>query len=165
LRLFRAREAVGVPALQWRNREHRELDAKRGRRSDTYDWEGNAPLRRTFATTVIYEMHVAGFNAASKLGRRTRTARHVCRDDRKDSLPAGLGITAVELLSVFQFDRQDCPPGLVNYWGYSPVPFFAPHAGYSSRHDPLAPVDEFRGLVKDAASRGRRTRRTFPAGL
>ena len=59
-----------------------------------------------------------------------------------------LGITAVELLPVFQFDRQDCPPGLVNYWGYSPVSFFAPHAGYSSRKDPLGPVDEFRDLVK-----------------
>ena len=59
-----------------------------------------------------------------------------------------LGITAVELMPVFQFDRQDCPPGLVNYWGYSPVSFFAPHAGYSSRRDPLAPVDEFRDLVK-----------------
>ena len=59
-----------------------------------------------------------------------------------------LGITAVELLPVFQFDCQDCPPGLVNYWGYSPVSFFAPHAGYSSRKDPLGPVDEFRDLVK-----------------
>ncbi len=59
-----------------------------------------------------------------------------------------LGITAVELLPVFQFDRQDCPPGLSNYWGYSPVSFFAPHAGYSSRKDALGPVDEFRDLVK-----------------
>jgi isoamylase len=37
---------------------------------------------------------------------------------------------------------------LVNYWGYSPVSFFAPHAGYSSRKDPLGPVDEFRDFVK-----------------
>ncbi len=59
-----------------------------------------------------------------------------------------LGITAVELLPVFQFDPQDCPPGLVNYWGYCPVSFFAPHAGYSSRRDPLGPVHEFRDLVK-----------------
>ena len=49
---------------------------------------------------------------------------------------------------MFQFDRAGLPPGLVNYWGYSPVSFFAPHAGYSSRRDPLAPVDEFRDLVK-----------------
>ena len=49
---------------------------------------------------------------------------------------------------MFQFDPQDCPPGLVNYWGYSPVSFFAPHQAYSSRRDPLGPVDEFRDMVK-----------------
>ena len=59
-----------------------------------------------------------------------------------------LGITAVELLPVFQFDAQDCPPGKVNYWGYAPVSFFAPHEAYSSRRDPLGPVDEFRDMVK-----------------
>ena len=59
-----------------------------------------------------------------------------------------LGVTAVELLPVFQFDAQDAPPGLVNYWGYSPVSFFAPHAAYSSRKDPLGPLDEFRDMVK-----------------
>jgi glycogen operon protein len=59
-----------------------------------------------------------------------------------------LGITAVELLPVFQFDEQDAPRGLVNYWGYSPVSFFAPHTGYSSRQDPLGPVNEFRDMVK-----------------
>ena len=49
---------------------------------------------------------------------------------------------------MFQFDAQDCPPGLVNYWGYSPVSFFAPHQAYSSRQDPLGPIDEFRDMVK-----------------
>src|SRR5207249_191754 len=43
---------------------------------------------------------------------------------------------------------QEGPPGLVNYWGYAPVSFFAPHRGYSSRRDPLGPVDEFRDMVK-----------------
>src|SRR4029077_17258674 len=59
-----------------------------------------------------------------------------------------LGITAVELLPVFQFDRQDCPPGVVNYWGYQPISFFAPHHAYSSRQDSLGPVDEFRDMAK-----------------
>jgi glycogen operon protein len=59
-----------------------------------------------------------------------------------------LGITAVELLPVFQFDAQDCPPGRINYWGYAPVSFFAPHPAYSSRRDPLGPVEEFRDMVK-----------------
>ena len=59
-----------------------------------------------------------------------------------------LGITAVELLPVFAFDRLAAPAGLVNYWGYQPVSFFAPHAAYASAHDPTAAVDEFRDLVK-----------------
>src|SRR5262249_47510952 len=59
-----------------------------------------------------------------------------------------LGITAVELLPVFQFDAQDCPPGKTNYWGYAPVAFFAPHHAYSARQDALGPVDEFRDMVK-----------------
>jgi glycogen operon protein len=59
-----------------------------------------------------------------------------------------LGITAVELMPVFQFDEQDAPPGLKNYWGYQPVSFFAPHSGYSVRKDPLGPLVEFREMVK-----------------
>jgi len=59
-----------------------------------------------------------------------------------------LGISAVELLPIFQFDAQDCPRGLVNYWGYAPVSFFAPHRAYSSRQDAVGPVDEFRDMVK-----------------
>ena len=59
-----------------------------------------------------------------------------------------LGITAVELMPVFHFDAQDCPPGRINYWGYAPVSFFAPHSPYSSRQDPGGPVDEFRDMVK-----------------
>ena len=54
----------------------------------------------------------------------------------------------MELLPVFQFDAQDCPLGLVNYWGYAPVSFFAPHRAYSSRQDTLGPVEEFRDMVK-----------------
>ena len=49
---------------------------------------------------------------------------------------------------MFQFDPFDAPPGRVNYWGYAPVSFFAPHPGYSARTDPLGALDEFRDLVK-----------------
>ena len=59
-----------------------------------------------------------------------------------------LGVTAVELMPVFQFDPQDAPPGLVNYWGYAPVSFFAVHQAYSSRRDLLGQLDEFRDMVK-----------------
>jgi len=113
-----------------------------------YDWEGDAPLRRPFHTTVIYEMHVAGFTRHPSSGVGPRRRGTYAGMIEKIPYLQDLGITAVELLPVFQFDRQDCPPGLVNYWGYSPVSFFAPHAEYSSRRDPLGPVDEFRDLVK-----------------
>jgi glycogen operon protein len=59
-----------------------------------------------------------------------------------------LGITAVELMPVFQFDPQDGPPERVNYWGYAPVSFFAPHQAYSSCHDPIGCVNEFRDMVR-----------------
>ena len=115
---------------------------------DLYDWEGDAPLHRPFATTVIYEMHVAGFTRHPSSGVSAERRGTYAGMIEKIPYLQDLGITAVELLPIFQFDRQDCPPGLVNYWGYSPVSFFAPHAGYSSRKDPLGPVDEFRDLVK-----------------
>jgi isoamylase len=115
---------------------------------DRYDWEGDAPLRRSFATTVIYEMHVAGFTRHPSSGVAAELRGTYAGMIEKIPYLTDLGITAVELLPVFLFDPQDCPPGLVNYWGYSPVSFFAPHAGYSSRKDALGPVDEFRDLVK-----------------
>jgi isoamylase len=115
---------------------------------DIYDWEGDEPLRRPFPMTVIYEMHVAGFTRHPSSGVAPERRGTYAGMIEKIPYLQDLGITAVELLPVFQFDRQDCPPGLVNYWGYSPVSFFAPHAGYSSRKDPLGPVDEFRDLVK-----------------
>jgi isoamylase len=113
-----------------------------------YAWEGDVPLNRPFAQTVIYEMHVGGFtrHPSSGLPPETRgTYRGLI-----DKIPylKDLGVTALELLPVFQFDEQDAPDGLVNYWGYSPVSFFAPHHRYSSRKDHLGPIDEFRDMVK-----------------
>ena len=49
-------------------------------------------------------------------------------------------MTAVELMPVFQFDPQDAPSGRINYWGYAPVSFFAPHQAYSSRAGPARSV-------------------------
>ena len=54
----------------------------------------------------------------------------------------------MELLPVFQFDAQDCPPGKTNYWGYAPISLFAPHQAYSSQKNSLAVLDEFRDMVK-----------------
>ncbi len=113
-----------------------------------YDWEGDAPLRRPWSRTIIYEMHVRGFTAHPSSGLSESKRGTYAGLIEKIPYLQQLGITAVELLPVFQFDPQDAPPGRTNYWGYSPVSFFAPHHGYSSRHDPLGALDELRDMVK-----------------
>lgn len=114
----------------------------------TYDWEGDTPPRRTSARTIIYEMHVRGFTRHPSSGLNENLRGTYAGLIQKIPYLKQLGITAVELLPVFQFDAQDCPPGKVNYWGYAPVSFFAPHQAYSSRRDPLGPMHEFRDMVK-----------------
>ncbi|HEV3340306.1 MAG TPA: glycogen debranching protein GlgX [Pirellulales bacterium] len=114
----------------------------------TYEWEGDAPLRHPTTRTIIYETHVRGFTRHPSSG-VAETARGTFAGlIGKIPYLKRLGVTAVEMLPVFQFDAQDAPPGLVNYWGYAPVSFFAPHQAYSSRQDCLGPVDEFRDMVK-----------------
>ena len=114
----------------------------------SYDWEGDAPIGRPFAKTLLYEMHVGGFtrhpSSGVMPGKRGTYAGLI------DKIPylRDLGVSAVELLPVFAFDEQDGPPGLGNYWGYQPISFFVPHDGYSSRPDPRGVVDEFRDMVK-----------------
>jgi len=112
-----------------------------------YDWDGDTTLRRPFAETIIYEMHVAGFTRHPGSG--VEPAKRGTYAGLIEKIPylQDLGVTAVELLPVFQFDPLHAPNG-VNYWGYQPISFFAPHHAYSSRPEPLAVLDEFRDMVK-----------------
>ena len=113
-----------------------------------YDWEGDVPLRRPFAETVIYELHVRGFTRHATSG--VSPGSHGTYAGLVEKIPylKDLGVTAVELLPIFQFDPQSAPPGRVNYWGYQPVSFFSPHHAYSSRPDPLGVLDECRDMIK-----------------
>ena len=114
----------------------------------SYDWEGDLPLQRPFVETVIYELHVRGFTRHPSSAVKPEGAGTFAGLIEKIPYLADLGITAVELMPIFQFDAADAPTGRVNYWGYSPVSFCAPHRAYSSRQDPLGPMDEFRDMVK-----------------
>jgi isoamylase len=113
-----------------------------------YDWEGDLPLRRPFAQTVIYELHAAGFTRHPASGVSAEKRGTYAGLSEKIPYLKDLGVTAVELLPVYAFDPWDAPGGKVNYWGYSPLAFFAPHPFYSSHHDALGPLDEFRDMVK-----------------
>jgi glycogen operon protein len=116
--------------------------------ADDYDWEGDRPLRRSLRDAVIYELHVSGFTRHPSSG----VSNPGTFSGLVDKIPylQALGVTDVELLPVFAFDTQDVPPataaiGLDNFWGYSPVSFFAPHRAYAAGDDPRR---EFRDLVK-----------------
>ena len=115
---------------------------------DAYDWQGDTPLQRPYAETIIYELHVRGFTRHPNSGVESDKRGTYAGLIEKIPYLQNLGITAVELLPVFQFDPQDAPEGRVNYWGYQPVSFFAPHHAYSSRKGARAALDEFRDMVK-----------------
>ncbi|MGK7894130.1 MAG: glycogen debranching protein GlgX [Xenococcus sp. (in: cyanobacteria)] len=114
----------------------------------TYDWEGDRHPRTPYSISVIYEMHVGGFTSNPNSGVAPEKRGTYAGIIEKIPYLKELGITAVELLPVHQFDVQDVRPGLTNYWGYSTIGFFAPHRGYCCQRDPLAAANEFRDLVK-----------------
>jgi isoamylase len=118
-----------------------------------YDWDGDEPLGHAVDETIIYEMHVGGFTRHPSSG----VAYPGTYAAVVEKIPylCDLGITAVELLPVQQFDAQDVgvpygPGGqrLTNYWGYAPVAFCAPHGAYCVSPDPADYVREFRDMVK-----------------
>lgn len=144
---------VVVPSHYTRDTEHGHDDAATAMKSvvvdpNDYDWEGDKPLGRPSVQTIVYEMHVRGFTQHPSSGVADKLRGTYAGLIEKIPYLQQLGITAVELLPVYQFDAESGPPGRRNYWGYSPVSFFAPHAAFSSRNDPLGPIDEFRDMVK-----------------
>jgi len=117
---------------------------------DRYDWEGDQPLNRPLNETIVYEMHVGGFTRSETSGvAEPGTFRAVI-----DKIPylKDLGVTAVELLPVFQFDDSEAREvdgrRLTNYWGYSTVGYFSPHPGYCVAPEEGRHLDEFRDMVK-----------------
>jgi isoamylase len=116
-----------------------------------FDWEDDRPPGTPWDETVIYEVHVKGFTKQHPdvredlQGTYGGLASDVAIDYLKD-----LGVTAVELLPIhhiadesFLHDR-----GLTNYWGYSSIGFFAPHAGYAATGSNGEQIREFKGMVK-----------------
>ncbi len=116
---------------------------------NTYDWENDKPLYHPYSSSIIYELHVKDFtnhpNSGIEPDRRGTYAGLV----GKIPYLKDLGITTVELMPVFQFDESEVhSPLLKNYWGYSPLGFFAPHSSYCFCNEPQIIADEFRDMVK-----------------
>jgi isoamylase len=116
-----------------------------------FNWEGDCQLRIPWDETIIYETHVKGM-----------TARHPQVPEKLRGTYAGLacpaiidylcslGITAVELLPVHQSISEHflVRQGLINYWGYNSIGFFAPDARYATDATFGQQVAEFKGMVK-----------------
>lgn len=119
-----------------------------------YDWENDEPLNRPLAETILYETHLRGFTRHPSSGVKS-PGTYAGLTEKLPYLQS-LGITALELLPVYQYDWQDVDwkdpvtgRQLSNFWGYQPIAYFAPHRGYCTNlADPLAPVNEFRDMVK-----------------
>ncbi len=115
-----------------------------------FDWEGDRAPRIPWNETVIYECHVKGMTCRHpKISAAWRgTYLGLAQAPVLDHLQA-LGVTAIELLPVQHFvtERHLAQTGRHNYWGYSPIGFFAPHAGYATgcRGEQ---VREFKTMVK-----------------
>ncbi len=113
-----------------------------------FDWQGDRHLRRGLDETVIYEMHVRGFTCAKQSG-VSHPGTYLGLIEKIPYLQS-LGVTAVELMPVFEFPMNECfgkTLERVNYWGYDPLAFFAPHRGYAAGGEPGGQVREFKEMV------------------
>ncbi|OEU48277.1 MAG: glycogen debranching enzyme, partial [Desulfobacterales bacterium S3730MH5] len=118
--------------------------------TSNYDWECDKPLNRSMSKTIIYEMHVGGFTKSPSSGvQHPGTFSGIIE---KIPYLKELGITAVELMPVFEFDDTEIRyvdgKSLKNYWGYSTMAFFAPHSSYCISPNEGNHVREFRDMVK-----------------
>ena len=118
---------------------------------DDFDWGGDVPMRRRYRDTVIYEMHVKGMTALhDRVPEELRGTYAGLASPAVTDYLLDLGVTAVELLPVHQFTTEPAVAdrGLVNYWGYNTLGFFAPHNGYAPSGDRGQQVTEFKAMVK-----------------
>ena len=132
--------------------------------SEEFDWEDDVNPETPYAETILYKLHVRGFTAHASSGVSARgTYAGVVE---KIPYLKDLGITAVELMSVTEFDEimmsasgsgfhdaKPEPTGYLNYWGYGPSYLYAVKSAYAS-HGEMSAECEFKTLVKELHKAG-----------
>lgn len=122
-----------------------------------FDWGDHVDPVRPIEDLIIYELHVRGFTKDPS----SNVAHPGTFVGIRKKIPylKDLGITAVELMPVFEFDetmgkREVNGRTLLDYWGYNPVSFFSPNTSYTAKKEFNREGDELKDLIKDLNSNG-----------
>lgn len=122
-----------------------------------FDWGDHADPVKPIEDLIIYELHVRGFTKDPS----SCVSHPGTFDGIREKIPylKDLGITAVELMPVFEFDetmgkREVNGRMLLDYWGYNPVSFFAPNTSYTANKEFNREGDELKALIRDLNSNG-----------
>lgn len=123
----------------------------------SFDWGNIKQLEQPFEDLVIYEIHVRGYTKDKSSGVSTPGTFA----GLKDKIPylKDLGINAVELMPIFEFDEMESARvvdgvQLYNYWGYNTVSFFAPNTSYAFNEEHNHEGDELKSLIKALKENG-----------
>lgn len=122
-----------------------------------FDWGDHVDPVRPIEDLIIYELHVRGFTKDPS----SNVAHPGTFEGIREKIPylKDLGITAMELMPVFEFDetmgkREVNGRTLLDYWGYNPVSFFSPNTSYTAKKEFNREGDELKDLIKDLNSNG-----------
>ena len=113
-----------------------------------FDWQGDDMIKHE-GDLIIYEMHVRGFTMGTGSGVTAGIEGTYAGVTAKIPYLKGLGITAVELMPIHQFD-----PSGSNYWGYNTLNFFSPHHTYAADKTPGGQINEFKTMVRELHKAG-----------
>lgn len=123
----------------------------------SFDWGNIKQLEQPFDDLVIYEIHVRGYTKDKSSG----VSAPGTFAGLKDKIPylKDLGINAVELMPIFEFDEMESARvvdgvQLYNYWGYNTVSFFAPNTSYAFNEEHNHEGDELKSLIKALKENG-----------
>lgn len=123
----------------------------------SFDWGNIKQLEQPFEDLVIYETHVRGYTKDKSSG----VSAPGTFAGLKDKIPylKDLGINAVELMPIFEFDEMESARvvdgvQLYNYWGYNTVSFFAPNTSYTFNEEHNHEGDELKSLIKALKENG-----------
>lgn len=123
----------------------------------SFDWGNIKQLEQPFEDLVIYEIHVRGYTKDKSSG----VSAPGTFAGLKDKIPylKDLGINAVELMPIFEFDEMESAivvdgVQLYNYWGYNTVSFFAPNTSYAFNEEHNHEGDELKSLIKALKENG-----------